>query len=131
MGNPRTDGFSNYHGRTDDDKGKPPMREGMTLEVLDYRVSVLEEDRRRFLAALETLVLLGASVGETQRGMAVANENAQKLGEWIEAVDKRVQGLEVAQPMLESTAALVRRGVVGIFGIFAAVVVGVILAFVK
>jgi len=85
----------------------------LTLEILDYRVSVLEEDRRRFLAALETLVLLGASVGETQRAMNATNGNAERLGKWIEAVDKRVQGLEVEAPVLRLTSKWVIGGVIG------------------
>ena len=89
----------------------------VTLELLDYRVTVLEEDRRKFLAALETLVLLGATIGETQRTMVEQNKNATQLGEWLQRVDSRVQSLEVARPMLEMTSHWVRIGVLGVLSL--------------
>lgn len=82
----------------------------VTLELLDYRVSVLEADRQRFLTALETLILLGETLRTTQK-------SAEQLGHWLETVDKRVQALEVAAPILSLTSHWVMAGVLGILSL--------------
>jgi len=97
----------------------------MTMELLDYRVTQLEANQSRFVAATETLILMGSTMETTRSTM-------QELGKWIESVDKRVQtveaghpedvdarlrALEVAAPLLQLTSNWVILGVLGILGL--------------
>jgi len=67
----------------------PPM--GLTLEGLDSRLKLLEEDRVRALASVETMAVLTA----TNRQIM---ETLERIGKWIESVDTRVRANETAIP---------------------------------
>lgn len=92
----------------------------MTPELFDYRLRALEEDRKE----LRAIGLACEQIGNTVKNLServIENE-----GE-LDAQSERISVLELALPLLTETKDLVKSGVKGVFGILAAVVVGLIL----
>lgn len=79
-------------------------------DVLEWRITQLEEDRKRLADAIESLVRLEESYQVTLK--AVEEKHAT-----VNQIDRRVRALENAMPMLEKTSQWVIMAALGILSL--------------
>ena len=114
------------------------MPPALTIEVIEYRLRSLEEDRMKFTDALEAFIRMGGAVEEIRRDLVAGRERMDQQDDAIDQADDRIttaneaiHALALQLPVLKLTSSWVIAGVLGVFGIFGAVVTGVVLAYLK
>jgi hypothetical protein len=82
----------------------------VTPDVIEWRLSQLEEDRKRIADALDLIVRLEHRHEETREGFA----RTQKI---MEDVETRVRAVEAVMPLVKLTSNWVIVGVLGILSL--------------
>lgn len=101
---------------------------GLTMETLDLRLSYLEADRRLIAEALTRFAVIGETLQAIKRDLDEGRERMKGTEGDMDAVSDRVFVLEAALPLLREYGDWVKRAAIGIYGILAAIIVGVVIA---
>ena len=77
---------------TDDTKDSPMPPPDVTMELLDYRISKVEENQARFIAATEAIIILGATIEATKGAL-------DKITKLVDAIERRATASEKLIPL--------------------------------
>lgn len=96
--------------------------------LTEHRIAQLEAESVKNRAVTETVIRLGDAMLEVRRDLERGHARMDEQDECLDSQSERISVLEQALPVLREYGEWVKRSAFGIYGILAAVIVGVMIA---